>query len=202
MEASQSIFTRHYHDYLAQLASRDLPALAERLGAEVMGQGLRLPLFGRPYQVSGQGVLGEDGKRAPYDACIILCRYLLMCPEETPPGDELVTFRNLRDSGPLTVYFADNVERVIAAGYSGRLTAFRSICSELGEEAKLEVKVDAKARFTALPRIPLIILFNDRDEEFPASCSVLMERRAERYLDAECLAMLGHGLAKRLTEIG
>ncbi|MBW2248424.1 MAG: DUF3786 domain-containing protein, partial [Deltaproteobacteria bacterium] len=27
--------------------------------------------------------------------------------------------------------------------------------------------------------------------EFPAHCSILFERRAEKYLDAECLAILG-----------
>jgi len=202
MEASESIFTRHYRDYLAQLATRDLTALAERLGAQAIGQGLRLPLLGRHYLISADGVVGEDGKRASYDACIILCRYVLMCPHETPSGDDLVTFRNLQHSGPLTVYFADNVERVIATHYSGRLSAFRGICAKQGEESHLEVRVDAMARFAALPKIPLIVLFNDRDEDFPASCSILMERRAERYLDAECLAMLGHGLAVRLTSAG
>ena len=202
MEASQSIFTKHYHDYLAQLARRDLPGLAESLGAEALGQGLRLPLLGRRYLISADGVIGENGMRASYDACIILCRYVLMCPPQTPLDDDLVTFRNLKDSGPLTVYFADNVERVIANRYSGQLAAFRNICAELGKETKLAVRVDAAGCFSALPKIPLTVLFNDRDEEFSASCSILMERRAERYLDAECLAMLGHGLAKRLTEIG
>jgi hypothetical protein len=44
----------------------------------------------------------------------------------------------------------------------------------------------------------VLLLFNDADEDFPASCSVLYERRAERYLDMECLAMLGMMLAEGL----
>jgi hypothetical protein len=43
-------------------------------------------------------VVGEDGKRASYDACIILCRYVLMCPTVVLAGEELVTFRNLNPS--------------------------------------------------------------------------------------------------------
>jgi hypothetical protein len=35
------------------------------------------------------------------------------------------------------------------------------------------------------------MLYNDTDDEFAAKCSVLFERRAEAYLDAECLAMVG-----------
>ncbi|CAN2041866.1 hypothetical protein GMMP15_50054 [Candidatus Magnetomoraceae bacterium gMMP-15] len=38
------------------------------------------------------------------------------------------------------------------------------------------------------------MLFNDADDEFEAKCSVLFERRAEKYLDLECLAMLGRHL--------
>jgi hypothetical protein len=50
-----------------------------------------------------------------------------------------------------------------------------------------------------LPRVPLLLLFNDADDEFPAACSVLFERRAAGYLDMECLAMLGMQLARRLA---
>jgi hypothetical protein len=42
---------------------------------------------------------------------------------------------------------------------------------------------------SALPRISLLLLFNDGDEEFPAKCTVLFQRHAEYYLDPECLAI-------------
>ena len=38
---------------------------------------------------------------------------------------------------------------------------------------------------------PLLLLFNDKDEEFPAQCTVLFEKRTETYLDMECVAMVG-----------
>ena len=41
---------------------------------------------------------------------------------------------------------------------------------------------------------------NDRDVDFPAKCSILFERRADKYLDMECLAMLGWLLADRLRK--
>ena len=46
-------------------------------------------------------------------------------------------------------------------------------------------------QFKALPKIPVLLLFNDADNEFAAQCMVLFERRAENYLDMECLAMVG-----------
>jgi len=42
------------------------------------------------------------------------------------------------------------------------------------------------------------MLFNDADDEFSATCSVLFEQRAENYLDPECLAMVGRRLCTNL----
>jgi len=57
---------------------------------------------------------------------------------------------------------------------------------------------DLSYEFNALPRIALLLLFNDGDEEFPAKCTVLFQRHAEYYLDPESLAMTGACLAKYL----
>ena len=40
----------------------------------------------------------------------------------------------------------------------------------------------------------------DEDEEFSAKCSVLFEARAEKYLDAECIAMIGWQLFSHLKK--
>ena len=45
----------------------------------------------------------------------------------------------------------------------------------------------------------LLLLFNDRDDEFPAGCKVLFNRHAESYLDPESLAMTGTFLPKELN---
>ncbi|MGD8762104.1 MAG: DUF3786 domain-containing protein [Desulfobacteraceae bacterium] len=46
-----------------------------------------------------------------------------------------------------------------------------------------------------------MLLFNDKDEEFPAQCSVLFERRTENYLDMECVAMVGMLLYNYLSDL-
>ena len=37
---------------------------------------------------------------------------------------------------------------------------------------------DLCMQFNALPKIPVLMLFNDADEEFAAQCALLFERRA------------------------
>jgi hypothetical protein len=53
--------------------------------------------------------------------------------------------------------------------------------------------------FEALPRVRIYLIFNDADEDFPADCSLLFEKQAAKYLDMECLAMIGMVLAERLA---
>jgi hypothetical protein len=59
---------------------------------------------------------------------------------------------------------------------------------------------DLCMQFTVLPKIPVLLLYNDADEEFPDQCAVPFERRAENYLDMECLAMVGMLLFEYLKD--
>ena len=54
--------------------------------------------------------------------------------------------------------------------------------------------------FKALPQIPVYLLFNDRDEEFPADATILFERKTGDFLDMECVAMIGILLNVKLTK--
>ena len=67
-----------------------------------------------------------------------------------------------------------------------------------GTDAGIEARYDLAARFAALPKISVLLLFNDADEDFPPASSVLFEACTETYLDAECIAMLGSRLFRRL----
>jgi hypothetical protein len=67
-----------------------------------------------------------------------------------------------------------------------------------GYESGVSAGYDMGVRFDVLPKIPLVLLFNDRDNEFDATVTLLFGKRAESYLDAECLAILGNLLCQSL----
>ena len=72
------------------------------------------------------------------------------------------------------------------------VTQLEMACREIGGHLpESTFSYDLCMQFNALPKIPVLVLFNDTDDEFPAQCAVLFERRAEKYLDMECLAMVG-----------
>ncbi len=192
MTTKDSVYEKTYKDYIAQVAEIDLGSINQKLGLEVEGDEIIIPLLGKPHKVSRGGITDPSGKQPSLDICVICCKYLLLCPDTYPAEKEWVSFRGLKDSGPLTVYFANDVERAISGCFAGRLDDMKEACKMLGGYSPdMEVNYDLPMQFHALPRVPVILLFNDADEEFPAKSSVLFERRAEDYLDPECLAMVG-----------
>ena len=206
MEPKSPVFEKHYQDYLQRLKSLDFESIALKLGGQVhrtqWGRSLTLPFLGSSYEISSQGIEGPGGEKPGYDICIILCRHLLMCPETISHDRQWTAFRDLKDSGPLTVYFRDNVEQAIADRFMGNLEGLKQCMVSLnGYPPELEVYYDLAMQVDALPKIPMALLFNDRDESFPVKCSILFQRTVEIYLDAECIAMLGYRLFAQLKDI-
>jgi hypothetical protein len=202
METTSSIFEYTYKNYLAQLSDIDIQGTEEILGIEVEGDAATIPLFSKPYNISKSGIFSPSGNQPSFDICVILCKYLLLCPDVPPKGKEWVAYRDLKDSGPLISYFAHDVERAIATRFSEKLEELAEASKALGgRRPDMELSYALSMQCYALPRVPLLMLFNDKDAEFSAKCSVLFESRAEQYLDAECLAMLGRLLFTSLAEV-
>lgn len=55
-----------------------------------------------------------------------------------------------------------------------------------------------KVIFEALPKVPIVLLFHEADEDFPAQATLLFQNNAASYLDMECLTMIGGALAHYL----
>ncbi|WP_373501665.1 DUF3786 domain-containing protein [Desulfococcus sp.] len=202
MKETSPVFEENYQYYLDRLGAVHLPSLAEVLGAGVEDDGLAISFFGRPHRISAGGVIGPDGGRPSYSTCIILFKYVLLCPENAPPGGPWTSFKDFRDAGPLVVFFTNEVEALLAHRFQGERSRLASVAKQLGGRTPEEAySHDLAVQFDPLPRVSMLMLFNDRDEEFPAGCSVLFEKRTENYLDMESVAVLGHVLSGTLVQL-
>ncbi len=196
------VFEKTYRDYLEQVGRIDLKKRAPRLGIEVTGNGVaRIPFFGTLYRVSAGGVADPSGKKPTHAVCVALCRYLLLCPDEAPRQTGWVTFKDFRDAAPYAGAFTRNTEEGIARHFSGRLNELETAADTLGGyPPAMELSHDLTRVFDALPKMPVLLAFNDADDMFPAQSTVLFEQRAEAYLDMECLAIVGWLLYERLRQ--
>lgn len=192
-----------YQHYIADIRQMDLPKLARRIGLEKQDSSWRLRFFNTGFNLLPDGFYTDSKNRPPYDIRIVLCKYLLLCPGKEPKNDSLVSFRDFKDSGPLTVYFSTDVETLIRDRFRSHPDRLKTACEKSGgRPVSLEADYDLVMRFDALPKIPMVLLFNDRDDMFDAQAKILFEQRAEQYLDAECLAILGNLLFQTLDRAG
>ena len=201
MAAESDVFERIFRDYLGQLAAVDLRAAAEMLGGRPDGNVVVMPFFGRPYKISAAGISDPSGNRPSHSVSVLLSKYLLMCPKHPPLDASWVSYRDFRDAGPFVGGFRNNAEVPLERTFGSNPAQLKKRCEALGgAPAAEDFPYEVAMRLPALPKIPLLLLFNGADEEFPARCAMLFERRAEKYLDMECLAIAGWALSAYLLD--
>lgn len=200
MSESLTIFETTYERYLTQLAACDYLGRAPRLGGEVRDGELTLLLLEEPFSISLHRVEGPEGREAGFSESVVLFNYVLRCPEVLPVQGEWITYREVKDSGPLAVHFSKNAVTPVEERFTGKLGELAERCASLG--GKLDPSCqgyDFAATFDLLPRIPLALRFNDADEEFPAACSLLFASDVGSWLDPESLAILAVLFIQKLT---
>jgi hypothetical protein len=194
-------FEKTYQIYLERIGRLAFKSLEKNLGVTVEKDEVIVPFIGKPYRVSAKGILDPAGQRPSLEICVVLSNYLIWCQDDYSIGDEWVSYRDFKDAGPLTVFYANSVEKPIARHFSGKLHELETSCLSCGGVAsELEVSYELSIKFNPLPKVPMLLLFNDVDEEFPAHCSLLFEKHADKFLDAESLAILGMILSTYLRK--
>ncbi len=195
MTEKASIYEKTYENYMAQVNAQDFTGKEEILGIRIEADDVIIPFFGKDYRVKPDGISDDNGRSPHFAVNVVLLKYLLHFEPGTAQMDQdsqWVSYRDFKDAAPLVNYFSNNTEKAIAQHFSGRAKVLASACMMLGGNVCNEgLSYDLTMQVLSLPRLPLYLLFNDADEEFPTDCSVLFERRAEKYLDMECLAIVG-----------
>jgi hypothetical protein len=197
-----SVFKETYQNYLDQIGKIDLDSRAEKLGGRIEKDEMVLSFFGRPYRISSRGITDPSGKQPPMGIIVVLCKYLLLCPDIPSLDKEWASYRDFKDTAPLVHSFVNHTEQPIVRNFSNRLEDLAAACEKFGgRDPGLDLNYQLIMKLYPLPKVPVLLLFDDVDEEFPAQCKVLFERRAEHYLDPECLAIIGRLLNDFLKKV-
>jgi len=195
------VFKQTYEKYLNQIRQIDFLLKANVLGLEREKDSLVIPVYNTYYRFNSNGIVTEDDKELSVPLQVILCKYILTASMEPIASENRwQTYREFKDAAPLVSYFTTNTTLIIENTFAGKVQALKNRCEEVGGKAQETEVYDLSFRFHALPRIPVIVNFNDSDEMFPAACSLLFHLSAGNYLDMECLAMTGTLLASILTD--
>ena len=185
---NSKIFHEVYPDLLSRAKLMDLSQKFNILGIKKSGSLFVFDFFNRQLVFDGDDLFDTTGADLTPAVKVVLCTYLLMCPEKELKSDgKLVTFREFSDAGPLFSRFTENTAKIIQTSFSNQLEALSLRCLKSGGTILANQSYDISVRFRALPKIPIILNLNDADELMPANAGFLYRDTADTYLDLQCL---------------
>ncbi|MEW6553274.1 MAG: DUF3786 domain-containing protein [Actinomycetota bacterium] len=185
-----------------ELAALDPSWVSSRSGTlySYAGGWFTVPFFGEDHRVSypdGEVTLA-DGVPASGMAEIIILHYLVGA-DGTPTAEQWVSYRDLPGARYHEPAFVAEVEGPLSRGLAGRLDSLRDWARHNARH--LDLPGDVAVAWEVLPRVPLLIIFNEADEEFGASARVLFDISAPGYLPTEDLSVLAEIAVDRLLAV-
>ena len=191
-----------YADLLVRLKNADITVSAEDLGLVVNPSGdVEVPFLGSTYLVSRAGVRRADGRRFVDAVGSVIIHYILGGSRSRPAG-RFVTFAEL--AGPLFKqgsYSQGALERPVIQRFQGRVSELMTVATSLGGREGGQGGIGAVSLiFDLLPHILLQLVFYDRDDEFPARATLLLDCNATQLIEFEVLAVLTTIFVQTLTK--
>jgi len=156
-----------------------------------------VPFFGEDHVVSYPGgeVARADGEPAGGMTEMIILHYLVGA-DGTAVAEHWVSYRDLPGARYHEPAFVAEVEGPLSRGLAGHLDSLRAWARRMARP--LDLPGDVAAAWDVLPRVPLLIMFNEADEEFGASARVLFDISAPGNLPTEDLSVLAEIAVERL----
>ena len=108
----------------------------------------------------------------------------------------MVTYKDFRDAGPYVGGFKSTSEMSIARHFANNVQGLERNSLQLGGQPfDTDMACQLAVQLTALPRVPVFLLFHDADEDLPAQSTILFRKDAASYLEMECIAMVASCLS-------
>jgi hypothetical protein len=170
--------------------------VAEGIGAKREGDSLLLQCFGREFRISREGEITTQGRMTPWIKILIL--HYLRTAGKGPLTGRHVSFSELRGGMVKVSSFERECEEPLRELFERDYGKTAQVLERMGTK-KVEGFPTAHAwELFLLPKVPVVILYWPRDEEFPAKVKMLFDASADRFLDVESLIFLVEGLVKNI----
>ena len=164
---------------------------------------LEIPYFERTVTMSRTGIVaGGTEEFDPWDE-VLLYNYIFFSGSK-PLSGKWVGLESFPNSLSKRVALEEGCHKRIHQYFAGARSELESACQRLGGIPVLNGhNGDLGFKFTPLPKMPLLLLFWDEDQEegFEAQAKILFDATALDYLDLEGLTFVAEKLADKLTSI-
>jgi hypothetical protein len=194
-------FAQRLEALRAALSNADPARVAQLSGAQqTLDRQLALAFWGRSIRISSPEWVaypeGSDQPLSSFDQALLL--YYLTTADGEPLNQEWISFSDLPDGRFYNQAFQGYTGKELALAFREDRAAFEEAAQVLGG-ARYPLG-DAAYAFQVLPRVPLLVVYWQGDEDFPSSCQILFDAAASHYLPTDAYAILGSTLTRRLIK--
>ena len=194
-------FTQRLEVLRAALADADPAWVARACGAQYAPEGqLCLSFWGRPIRITyPEWIAYPEGGEEPlssFEQALLL--YYLTTADGEPLSEEWIAFSDLPDGRFYNQAFQGYTGQELRRAFGDDRASFEGAAQALGG-ARYPLG-DAAYAFQALPRVPLMAVFWQGDEDFPCTYQILFDTVASHYLPTDAYAILGSTLTRRLIK--
>jgi Domain of unknown function (DUF3786) len=175
------------------------PAARESRG-DAQGE-FHLEMWGKPTRLSYPELIARDalsGQDLPSYLQAMLLYYFATC-DGFPAAGEWIAFSELPDGRFYAQAFQGYTGVPLAQAFGEDLTAFSQAAEACSGERRFSFG-DMAYAFQALPRVPLLVVFWQGDEDFPSTCQVLFDASISHCLPTDACAILGSQLTRQLIK--
>ena len=141
----------------------------------------------------------DPGAEVPFSPLMSI--YHLFCYSKPGAANSgrFVPFREVKGAAPFAPAFERSIAEELARPFDGRLDALCRACEALkGERVK---QGDAGYIFHAFDCMPVMMVFWDGDDEFPAQANLLFDANITDFTHEETVCCVAGDLMRRLREL-
>jgi hypothetical protein len=183
-------------DLRKEVASINLQDIAEDIGAELRDETLVLNCLGREFLVSPGGNIHSKGHMTPWVQILLL--HYIRIHGKAVITESWTSYGELKGGMVKASSFTRDCEEPLRALLDSNIEGVSSILQRLGAVHRESFPSPFAWHLFLLPRIPVIILYWPRDDEFDSKVKILFDSTADTFLDAEAIIFLLEGLAKNI----
>lgn len=170
--------------------------IADDIGAELRGEEFIIRCLGRDFIVSPDGEIKTDGHITPWIK-ILLLHYIKTSGRGGLSG-KWVSYSELRGGMVKISSFNRDCEDPLRELFISDFEKTSMALNRFGAEM-CEVSPARNAwHLFLLPKVPVLILYWPKEDEFEPKVKILFDSTADRFLDAESLIFLVEGLIKNI----
>lgn len=171
--------------------------IADCIGAKLNNDNsLTIKCIGKEFNISPTGEITTNGHLTPWIK-ILLLHYIKMAGKGELSG-KWVSYSELKGGMVKASSFQRDCEDPLKELIEKDFLQTEKILIRLGAERHKGFPTENAWLLYLLPKLPILILYWPREEEFESKLKIIFDSTADRFLDAESIIFLVEGLVRNI----